>query len=299
MLAILRKELADYFNSIRFLILLILIIGVSAIAIYSAQQGIRGAGTEGFVFLRLFTTDPPWGPLLGSLLNFVNFTALFFIPIMGIMLGFDAINRERSSGTLSRIMSQPIFRDGLIVGKFLAALVTLTVMMTAAILLVAGYGLRMIGVAPNAEEIIRLFLFLFTIIVYGAFWIGLAMLFSILFRSLATSLISVMALWIFFSFGIPVMTMGLSGSSPQIAQALVWLSPSLMFGNGAVALLHPMVRTLGTIDPSQAAYMIPNPLSLSQSLVLVWPYLTLMVSLSVICFAVSYVLFMRQEIRST
>ena len=45
--------------------------------------------------------------------------------------------------------------------------------------------------------------------------------------------------------------------------------------------------------------MVPNPLSLGQSMILVWPNVTGLVSLSVICFAISYVLFMRQEIRAT
>ena len=299
MLAIIRKELADYFNSIRFIILLLLIIGVSAIAIYSAQQGIRGAGTQGFIFLRLFTTDPPWGNLMALLLNFLNFIALFFIPLMGIMLGFDAINRERSSGTLSRIMSQPIFRDGLIIGKFLAALSTLTIMMTAAIFLVSGYGLRMIGVAPSAEEIIRLFIFLVAIIVYGAFWISLSMLFSIVTRSLGTSLIASIAVWMLLGVGLAITTSAMYQTSPAAADVLSWFSPGLIFSNGAAALLHPTVRTLGSIDSATAYYMIANPLSLGQSLTLVWPYLTLMVSLSVICFGVSYVVFMRQEIRAT
>ena len=50
---------------------------------------------------------------------------------------------------------------------------------------------------------------------------------------------------------------------------------------------------------AQMAYMLPNPLSLGQSLLLIWPYLTIMVSLSAVCFGISYVVFMRQEIRAT
>ena len=50
---------------------------------------------------------------------------------------------------------------------------------------------------------------------------------------------------------------------------------------------------------AQMAYMLPNPLSLVQSLLLIWPYLTIMVSLSAVCFGISYVIFMRQEIRAT
>jgi ABC-2 type transport system permease protein len=45
--------------------------------------------------------------------------------------------------------------------------------------------------------------------------------------------------------------------------------------------------------------MILNPLSLDQSLLIVWPQLTVLIALTAICFAVCYIVFMRQEIRST
>jgi len=59
------------------------------------------------------------------------------------------------------------------------------------------------------------------------------------------------------------------------------------------------VGSLGIISTSQASFMIANPLSLTQSLLLIWPHLTSLISLSAVCFAISYVLFMRQEIRPT
>jgi len=61
----------------------------------------------------------------------------------------------------------------------------------------------------------------------------------------------------------------------------------------------PVVRSLGMVSSSVAAYMVPNPLSLGQSILLVWPHLVSLVSLSAVCFGISYVLFMRQEIRAT
>ena len=297
MAAIIRKELADNFSSLRCFILFLLVFLVSALALYSANQGIRGGGTEGFIFLRLYTTQPPGVPF-AFLFNFVNFMALFFVPLIGIILGFDAINRERTGGTLSRIMSQPVFRDSVINGKFLAGMVILSLMMTAAILLIGGYGLRMIGVPPTAEEIIRLFIYLVCIIIFGAFWMGLSILFSILFRSLTTSIICAIALWIFFSFGMLIIALGI-GETAETLQLVLMFSPNWLFGQASSAILHPAVRTLGTITPAQMAYMIPNPLSLGQSMMLVWPNLTSLISLSVICFAISYVLFMRQEIRAT
>ena len=35
-------------------------------------------------------------------------------PIVGLALGFDAVNSERSNGTLNRLVSQPIYRDAII-----------------------------------------------------------------------------------------------------------------------------------------------------------------------------------------
>ena len=182
MRAILRKELADYFTSTRVLVLFLLVLLASGAALYADYQGMRGGGAEGFVFLRLFTTS---GEALPSFLFFVG----LFVPIIGIALGFDAVNSERTGGTLSRIIAQPVFRDSIINGKFLAGIVTLSILVATMLLLVSGYGLRMIGVPPTAEEIIRLFIYLFLTIIFGAFWMGLAILFSVLFRRIATSLL--------------------------------------------------------------------------------------------------------------
>jgi len=123
MLAIIRKELADHFNSARFLVLFLLVLGLSALALFSAYNGIRGTDTEGFLFLKLYTTEPKG--LQGEFAFFFIYTyfiPLIFIPMVGILLGFDAINKERISGTLSRIISQPVYRDSVINGKFLANL---------------------------------------------------------------------------------------------------------------------------------------------------------------------------------
>ena len=298
MTAIIRKELADYFGSLRCLVLFVLVFLVTALTLYTAKSVLPGSGTAEFTFLRLYTSELSGVPF-SFLLNFINFMALFFVPVIGVVLGFDAINRERSGGTLSRIMSQPVYRDSVINGKFLAGLIILSIMMTTAVLLVGGYGLSMItGVPPSAEEIIRLFIYLVSIIIFGAFWIGLSILFSILFRSLATSIICSIAIWLFFSFGMLIIGLGVA-ESPEAFQTILRISPNWLFGQASSAILQPAVRTLGTITEAQMTYMIPNPLSLGQSMVLIWPNLTSLVSLSVICFGISYILFMRQEIRAT
>jgi ABC-2 type transport system permease protein len=294
MITILRKELADYFTSIRCFILFILVLLASAGGLYAAWQGIRGAGTEtGFVFLNLFITSGENIPAL------VSFIALF-VPIIGIALGFDAINSERSSGTLNRILSQPVYRDSVINGKFLAGIVTLSIMIAATMLIVSGYGLRMIGVAPTAEEIIRLFIYLVSTIIYGAFWMGLAILFSVLFRRIAISLLLSIAVWLFFSFFWVNLIVPTIAKTTEAALMLQRISPSTLFGEATTVLLLPLWRGAELLTAGEElSYMILNPLSLGQSTLLIWPQLTALISLTVICFAISYVVFMRQEIRAT
>ena len=305
MTAIMRKELADYFNSIRFLVLFILVVATSGYGIFAAYSGIRQALIEsgavtgsGFVFLALFTSGEG-----------IFFTLVFFmmllVPIIGIALGFDAINSERSGGTLSRLLSQPVYRDSVINGKFLSGIITLALMVVITLLLVSGYGLRMIGVPPMAEEIIRLFVYIVLIVIYGAFWMGLAMLFSVVNRKVAVSLLITIVIWLIF-FLWTLMVLIAPELIAKIAQSaegqltLMRISPLYLFLEATIVLLVPAYR-LGfmTMTAGELSYVIPNPLSLGQSLLTIWPHFAILVSLSVICFAISYVLFMRQEIRAT
>ena len=291
--------------------MLLLVFAISAMALHAAFLGIRGETDTQFVFLRLFTTSEQAIP---ALLNFPTIMALFFIPFIGIALGFDAVNSERTSGTLSRVLSQPVFRDNVINAKFLASIFTLAIMAATTMLLIAGYGLRIIGVPPSAEEFIRLFIYLVSIIIYGAFWLGLAILFSVLFRWVGSSLLISLAMWLFFGlFYIFMVAPALANAlaptadgttaalihNAQLQQLLLRVSPNYLFLESSMVLLLPLVRTLGIVTMGEAIYMIPNPLPLGQSLLLMWPHLTILISLTAICFAVSYVVFMRQEIRAT
>jgi ABC-2 type transport system permease protein len=316
MLAIIRKELADYFNSIRFLVLFLLVLVAGGCGLYAAQQGIRAALEQsqavtegGFIFLALFTSS--WGGL-----PILTLAIAIIVPITGIVLGFDTINSERSGGTMSRLLAQPVYRDSVINGKFLAGIMAMALIVGTTILLVAGYGLRMIGVPPTAEEIIRLFLFLVIIIIYGAFWMGLAMLFSVVFRRAAGSLLIPIVIflifyffWVFLGFGQAIaeaVAPIIAGTdvATQIQQAglqqtIMRLSPSFIFQEAYIVLLVPMWKGLGAITYSDLAYILPNPLSLGQCLLVIWPHMVGLISLSAICFGISYIVFMKQEIRAT
>jgi len=315
MLTVFQKELSDHFTSWRFIILFAMVFLAGVFALYVDAQNIRGetTGITQFVFLKLYTTSDESLP---GLLQFLNLIAIFFVPIVGIALGFDTINEERNNGTMSRLLSQPIFRDAVINGKFLAGVFTIAVMITSIVLIIAGAGLRMIGVPPSSEEIIRLMFFLAVSILYGAFWLGLAILFSIFFRRVATSILASLAVWIFLFFFMPmlagiianmVVPLGEAASSEAMLSHLgvqsttLQFSPVRLYQEAISVLLVPGARTLGqTIQllGGGGASLLPNPLSMGQSLLMIWPHLVSLIALTAVCFGVSYAKFMREEIRA-
>ena len=311
--AIVRKELADHFSSYRFVILFALIAMVSLITAYMVGLRIRGAEGElkpQFVFLMIFAER-------GAMFSLVEFVA-FFGPLVGLVLGFDAINRERNEGTLSKILAQPIYRDVVINGKFLAGVIMIAVLLTAIVLVITGLGLAVVGVVPGAEELLRVAVYLVVSIVYVALWLGVAILFSILFRSTATSALAALAVWIFFSFfvtiGASILANTLLGQAadlkPEAAmrkiaavRQVVLLSPMELYSEATATVIDPMRRSARSFIPGgplEALSMtrFSGPLAFDQSLLLVIPHIISLLAVTVVCFAVSYTVFMRQEIRS-
>ena len=304
---IVRKEVADHVRSWKFIILIAIIALTCMGSLYTALTNIGAAikpnDPDGsFLFLKLFTVSD------GTLPSFINFLG----PLLGIALGFDAINSEQSKGTLSRILSQPIHRDYLINAKFVGALIVIGSMLLTLALLVMGFGLIAIGIPPTAEEFLRIIAFVVVSIIYVAFWLNLSIFFSIKFKQAATSALACVAVWLFFSvfYNMIINLVGKAISPSAMASAyqvisyqkfmlnLLRFAPSMLFNEATTTLLMPSVRSLGPLTMEQVHGAIPSPLPLGQSLMVVWPQLTGLIAATVICFALSYGSFMRKEIRS-
>jgi len=303
------KEISDHVKSWRFIILIAIIALTCLGSMYTAITNISKAvkpddPVDAFFFLKLFTLSD------GTMPSFFVFIG-FLGPLLGIGLGFDAINSEQNKGTLSRILSQPIHRDYLINAKFVAALVVISVMLFALSFLVTGLGLIMIGIPPTAEEFLRIVTFVLLSIVYVAFWLNLSILFSVWFRQPATSALASIAVWLFFTvFSVLIISLISKAIAPsetatpqqilhyeQLKLNLMRFLPNELFSEATTTLLMPTVRSLGPLTMEQVYGTIPGPLPLSQSLLLVWPQVTGLIAASILCFVVSYVLFMRREIR--
>jgi ABC-2 type transport system permease protein len=296
------KELSDHLTSVRMRVLEWLVVLVAVAAVYAAIQQIKDVSAEDpFLFLRLFTTSREPLP------SFVAFLS-FLVPLMAIGLGFDAINGEHNRRTLSRILAQPIFRDALLFGKFLAGLATLSVSLVALWLIVIGLGLLLIGVPPQAEEMQRSFVFLLVTIAYGGVWLALAILFSVLFRSPASAALVTLGIWLFLTVIWPSLSPAIAegvlpADNPATVviggQMLARLSPSTLFGEIVLALLNPTTRTLGPLYISQLqGAVIGAPLPFGESVLIAWPQIVGMIAGTIVLFVIGYIAFQRQEVRA-
>lgn len=307
---IVNKEISDHVRSWRFIILLAIIAMTCLGSIYTGLSNIGKAvkpdDPEGtFFFLKLFTLSD------GTLPSFFIFIS-FLGPLLGISLGFDAVNSEHNKGTLSRVLSQPIHRDYLLNAKFVAALIVISVMFFALGFLVIGIGLFSIGIPPTPEEFVRIVFFILLSILYVAFWLNLSILFSVQFRQPATSALSGIAVWLFFSvfYGLIVSLISKAIAPSEMASQrqifnyeqlrllLMRIMPNQLFSDATTTLLMPSVRSLGPLTMEQVYGTIPGPLPLGQSLLLVWPQVTGLIAATILCFVISYISFMKKEIRS-
>jgi ABC-2 type transport system permease protein len=290
-----RKEIGGHIRSWRFIVLLGLIALTFWGAMYVSISNIRAAVStindpdDLFLYLKLLTTTDGTLPPFHVFLNFLG-------PLLGISLGFDAINSEQQSGTLTRLMAQPIYRDNL-----------------SLVLLMVGGGMVVTGVLIEAEEVLRILTFIVICVMYIGFWLGLSILLSVRFRQAATSALTAIGIWLFFTvFYQIVVSLAVKAFIPnahaltqsdvirynEVLLSLLRLAPSQLYTDATTTLLMPSIRSLGPVTMEQMAGAIPSPLPFTESLMIVWPQVSGLVAATVVCFALAYYLFMRREVRS-
>ena len=306
-----KKEIADHLRSWRFGALVGIILLTYAASMYVSVTNIKTAVTNTndpdhlFFYLKLLTvtdqTIPPFHIFLG-----------FLAPLLGISLGFDAINAEANQGTLTRLLAQPLYRDNVLLAKFVSALIIVGCLFLSLVLLMIGGGLLLTGVRIEPQEIIRILGFVVMTIFYVGLWLGISITLSVLFKQAATSALVAIGLWLFFTiFYQVVVTLIAKLCVPEpdlltreqfitynnIVIDILRVAPNHLYNDGVTTLLMPSVRSLGPLTMEQMTGAIPSPLPLGQSLMIVWPQVSGLMAATIGCFAIAYASFMRREIR--
>ncbi|OCX52269.1 ABC transporter permease [Mucilaginibacter sp. PPCGB 2223] len=307
-----RKEITDHIRSWRFAILIGLIILTFVASLYVSLSNIKAAignvndPDHTFLYLKLLTTTDNSIPPFHIFLSFLA-------PLLGISMGFDAINAEQNSGTQTRLMAQPVYRDNILLAKFISALVVVSSLFATLALLMIGGGLLLTGVRMEPQELLRILGFLVVTIAYVAFWLSLSITLSIVFRQAATSALTAIGIWLFFTiFYQLVVNLVIRSFLPDPAMLtqeevirynniilnILRIAPNHLYTDAVATLLMPSVRSLGPLTMEQMAGAVPSPLPFKESLMLVWPQVSGLLASMTGCFALAYYLFMRREVRS-
>jgi ABC-2 type transport system permease protein len=320
-LVVAAKEFADHVLSVRFFVLLIVLGLAAGIPLFLATQQIHDLASQvsgaQAVFLALFIVGPQDISIFGLDVNVQGFIGLA-APLLGIAFAFDAVNGERAQGTLPRLVAQPIHRDDVINGKFLASLAAITLVLLSVVLVISGFGLLRLGIVPAWSEVLRLIVWLVVTIAYVALWLAFGLLLSVIVHRAATAALIGFGVWMGIAmFGRFLLNLLLGAIAPvtdatavdralglyQLHAFVLRLLPTTLYSEASSVLLNPSLTTtstpttLGQLAQAQQQ-VLPTLRSLDQSLLLVWPHVVALVALTVICFAIGYIQFMRQEVRA-
>jgi len=185
-LVIAKKEIMDNFRN-KWII--VLCITFAIIAIFSSFFGSFGKGWSNF----------------DDTMNFMIFFLQFLIPIIGLMIGYASIGKEVETGTMSSLISFPVTRFEIILGKFLG----LGAVLSGSIFigfLVAGF---IIGInVPNADYG-EYFIFIIESIILGLVFLSIAMAFSSFTKRRSTAMGASIFSWFFFSMIWGIMLLGI------------------------------------------------------------------------------------------
>jgi len=186
-----RKQLEDTFSSKKFLMIfgLFLLLSLGSVHIgvgeYENEMDRYESGNTG---IGNQVPEPP--SLVETFQLMVGFNLPLAAGILALLLSYNSISKEREEGTIELLLSYPVYRDEVINGKFLSGIFTVAVALLVAFIASSGYAVYRTGVAPNLTEVARIGYMWLGSVVYMAFFYGLGIFLSTVFRSSRRALIT-------------------------------------------------------------------------------------------------------------
>jgi ABC-2 type transport system permease protein len=310
-LAVTRKEIRDAASN-RVFLLCTLILTVSMLF----------AGASAANSYRTMLTDPGIGGIANRMEFFKRILMENITPqietigvLVAVVLSFNSINKEREEGSLKVLLSYPIYRNQVALGKLLGGFLTLGVVVSASMAVALAVFALNASVLLTIDFLSRFAVAVLVTLLYLSFYLGLGLASSIVFREVKMSLLVVFvivgvvnfgALWMFlvvmlpellFGFGFTIVKMGngvsLVPNNPMtqtLSVALSWLVPPYHYELISV-LLMPNVRN-STVNGVAFAAPISLLEVLSEN---VGSLAVLAISFSIMII-ICYMLFMNRDI---
>tara|TARA_R110002111_G_scaffold118043_2_gene180342 strand:+ start:2989 stop:3819 length:831 start_codon:yes stop_codon:yes gene_type:complete len=210
-----RKELSDSLRN-RWLIAIALVFATLAVGI--AWFGAAASGQVGYA------STPATIASLASL-------GIFLIPLIALLLAYDAIVGEEEGGTLLLLMTYPLSRGQLLFGKFLGHGLTL------ALATLIGFGVAGVAIALLVEDVgvgalaVAMLRFIVSTTLLGWSFIALAYVVSVRVGEKPVAAGLALAIWFFFVLIFDLLLLGTLVASqgefnPDLLPWLLLLNPT-------------------------------------------------------------------------
>ncbi len=208
--------------------------------------------------------------------------SVYLIPLIALMLSFDALVGEFERGTMMLLLTYPVTRWQVIMGKFLGHLIILF------IAIFAGYGgailLMLAFTSASIEGWQAYVMMMMSSLLLGAVFIALGYLVSVVVKERATAAGSAIGLWLIFVvlydlilFGVLLVDKGqLIGQ--KLFSILMLISPTDSYRILNLSMFDGVSQAAGIAGIASEAGMSS---SLMLSVMLIWVIVPLMVTLFV------------------
>lgn len=227
---IMKKESGESLKNRWFILYTICFSALALLVLLFSTMGGDIAGYSGF------------GRTAASIINLV----LLFIPLIAIITGGVSISQERENGTLPYLLSHPINKNEIFVGKFLGLLITIW----SSIFL--GFGLAGLGVAIRGGQgdISGYLLTILLSALLAACFLSIGFLVSVYSAKASKAIGISVFLWLFFiilgDLGIMGTTVAMNLGIKQVF-VLALLNPAEVFKIASVLVLSPRFEILGPV----------------------------------------------------
>jgi len=277
-----QKEVADYLRNSGFLVLL----ATYTLIVFASTYMYGSMKHQGS------------SVLLSSI--HVGMIALFG-PLIGIVLGFDAVVKERKSGSLNVLLAHPLFRDNIIAGKLLGSMLVLAAIIVFSVFVSVGTLLVFYGMEIGQAELIRIAVFTVLTFFYVSIFLGIAVFISTIVKDATNSLTYNVAVWLLIGvlFGailkavVVIVTGDTSNESVLITQ-LLYMSP----------LHHYAEAVLGKLDLSFGGFssdpviggIFDTGYTLTQCMKEFWMNIFMLIVTPIVLLVMSFISFLRKDI---
>lgn len=276
------KEFRDNVKSKRFILIGILYMGMALLLMgitilsYHYYSSIAPAGVD-------------MGFKPSQVLSMINMLT-FILALLAVIVTADTISIEKKDRTIYQLLSKPVNRSSVVMGKFLGCLGIVSFLFVVSALVAYALTALMTGVYPAAGDIMAVLEAIVSMVILFAVYVAIGILISTITKNPLISIIGAIIVWVGLLFssimGKAIGSLTMTDASsllatdpftsyPIYAKALIWIDPSS----------HGIIDQLLSGGASQVVSGLP-----------IWANVIVLLAYTVVLLLVSIELFNRQDL---